>query len=268
VEVQIDAFTAEAERLRQPLYLWNAAVWQAMKALLDGRLEEAEPLAAAAVSSGIRSEGVTAPQYYAVQVLYLRREQARMGELEDPVREALSTNPDRAAWRAGLALMLHETGRTEEARSELDVLAREGFAWIPRDGDWMVAAVLAGDLVYALDDAERAGILYELLEPFAQTNVVIGLGAVCLGATSRYLGRLALTAGRREEAVAHLRHAVEANASLRAVVELAHSRVDLAWALGPGTEAAELLEQAEAVAAERRLPAVARSAALLRERFI
>jgi len=268
VEVQIDAFTAGADRLRQPLYLWNAGVWQAMKALLDGRLEEAEPLAAAAVSSGIRSEGVTAPQYYAVQVLYLRREQARMGELEDPVREALSTNPDRAAWRAGLALMLHETGRTEEARAEFDWLARDGFAWIPRDGDWMVVTALAADLAHGFHDAERAAILYELLEPYADTNVVIGLGAVCLGSTSRYLGRLALTLGRQEEAVARLRHAVAANASLQAVVELAHSRVDLAWALGAGTEAVELLEQAEAVATERRLPAVARRAALVRERFI
>jgi len=267
VEVQIDAFTAGAERLRQPLYLWNAAVWQAMKTLLDGYLEEAEPMAAAAVSSGIRSEGVTAPQYYAVQVLYLRREQSRMAELEDPVREALSTNPDRAAWRAGLALLLNETGRTEQARAEFNILARDDFAWIPRDGDWMVVTALAADLAYALQDGRRAAILYELLEPFADTNVVVGLGAVCLGATSRYLGRLALTLGRRQEAVAHLRHAVTANASLRAVAELAHSRVDLAWALGPGTEAAELLEQAEAVAAERRLPAVARRAALLRERF-
>ena len=43
----MEAFTAGAERLRQPLYLWNAAVWRAMIALLDGRLEEAEPLAAA-----------------------------------------------------------------------------------------------------------------------------------------------------------------------------------------------------------------------------
>jgi tetratricopeptide (TPR) repeat protein len=268
VEVQIDAFTAGAERLRQPLYLWNAAVWQAMKTLLDGLLDEAEALAAAAVSSGIRSEGVTAPQYYAVQVLYLRREQARMGELEDPVREALATNPDRAAWRAGLALMLHETGRTEEARREFGVLARHDFGWIPRDGDWMVVAALAAELAHALDDAERAAILYELLEPFAGTNVVIGLGAVCLGAVSRYLGRLALTLGRHDEAMAHLRQAVAANASLGAVVELAHSRVDLAWALGPGTEAAELLEQAEAVATDRRLPAVARRAALLRERFV
>ncbi len=268
VEVQIDAFTAGADQLRQPLYLWNAAVWQAMRALLDGRLEEAEPLAAAAVSSGIRSEGVTAPQYYAVQVLYLRREQARMGELEDPVREALSTNPDRAAWRAGLALMLHETGRTEEARAEFELLARDGFSRVPRDGDWMVVTALAADLAHVLDDADRAATLYELLAPFADTNVVIGLGAVCLGSTSRYLGRLALTLGRQEQAVAHLRRAVAANGSLQAVVELAHSWVDLAWALGPGAEAIELLQQAEAVATERRLPAVARRAALLRERFI
>jgi hypothetical protein len=43
--------------------------------------------------------------------------------------------------------------------------------------------------------------------------------------------------------------------------------VDLAAALGPVTEAAELLEQAEAVASELRLAAVARRAALVRERF-
>jgi tetratricopeptide (TPR) repeat protein len=184
------------------------------------------------------------------------------------VREALSTNPGRASWRAGLALLLNETGRTEEARAEFDVLARDGFEWFPRDGDWMVVTALAADLAHALDDSERAAILYESLTPFAETNVVIGLGAVCLGATSRYLGRLALTLKRRDQAVAHLRHAVQANASLQAVVELAHSRVDLAWALGPGTEAVELLELAEAVAVERRLPAVARRAALLRERFI
>jgi hypothetical protein len=267
VEVQIEAFSAGAESLRQPLYLWNAGVWQAMRALLDGRLDEAEQLAAAAVSSGIRSEGVTAPQYFAVQVLYLRREQARMGELEDPVREALGTNAERAAWRAGLSLLLHETGRTEEARAEFERLARDDFAGIPRDGDWMVVTALAADLAHAFDDAPRAAVLYDLLTPFADANVVIGLGAVCLGATSRYLGRLALTLGRDADAVAHLRDAVAANAALEATVELAHSWVDLAGALGAGGEAVELLERAEAAAAERRLPAVARRAAVVRERL-
>src|SRR6202012_3105164 len=108
------------------------------------------------------------------------------------------------------------------------------FAWIPRDGDWMVVTALAADLAHAFDDAERAALLYELLVPFDQTNVVIGLGAVCLGATSRYLGRLALTLGRPHDAERHLRHAVTANAGLGAVVELAHSRVDLAGAPGAG----------------------------------
>ena len=267
VEVQIDAFSAGAESLRQPLYLWNAAVWQAMRALMDGRLDEAEQLAGAAVSSGIRSEGVTAPQYFAVQVLYLRREQARMGELEDPVRDALGTNAERAAWRAGLSLLLHETGRAEEARAEFERLARDDFAGIPRDGDWMVVTALAADLAHAFDDAPRAAVLYDLLTPFADANVVIGLGAVCLGATSRYLGRLALTLGRHDDAVAHLRHAVDANGSLQAAVELAHSWVDLADALGAGGEAVELLERAETAAAELRLPAVARRAAVVRERL-
>jgi tetratricopeptide (TPR) repeat protein len=190
-----------------------------------------------------------------------------MGELEDPVRQALSTNADRAGWRAALALLLHETGRTEEARAEFDRLARDGFDWIPRDGDWMVVAALAADLAHALDDAPRSEILYDLLTPFADTNVVVGLGAACLGAASRYLGRLAMTLGRRADAVTHLRHAVDANDALQATVELAHSWVDLAWALGEGSEAVELLERAEATAAELRLPAVARRAAVVRERL-
>ena len=67
--------------------------------------------------------------------------------------------------------------------------------------------------------------------------------------------------------MAHLRHSVAANESLRANLELAHSWVDLAWALGAGREAVELLERAEAAAAELRLPAVLRRAALVRERL-
>jgi eukaryotic-like serine/threonine-protein kinase len=264
VEVQIEAFAAGAERLRQPLYLWNAAVWRAMMAMLDGRLEEAEQLAAGAASSGIRSEGVTAPQYYAVQLLGIRLEQDRMGELEAPARELVSGNPRRAAWRAGLATLLRQTGRVDEARAEFDILAQDGFAQITRDGDWMVVAALSADLAASLGDAERCADLYELLIPYAATNVVIGLGALCVGSTQRYLGRLALTLGRRDDAIAHLREAVQANTEMRAVVELAHSRIDLARALGRGSESRQWLDLAETAAAEFGLPLVARRAAELR----
>jgi DNA-binding SARP family transcriptional activator len=265
VEAQIEAFTVGAQRLRQPLYLWNAGIWHSMIALLDGRLEEADQLASSALSGGIRSEGVTAPQYYAAQMMGIRREQCRLAELEGPARELVASNPGRAAWRAGLATLLLDDGRDDDARAELAALARDGLAAIPQDGDWMLVAALTADLAASLQDAERAEQLYELVAPYADTNVVIGLGAACLGSTSRYLGRLALTMDRRSDAVDHLRAAMAANASLGAVVQLAHTQVDLARALGPGAEAEQLAGLAAATAAERGLALVARRVAGLSE---
>ncbi len=265
VDVQIDAFTAGAEQLRQPLFLWNALVWQAMRALMGGHLGQAEQLATAAVSSGARAEGITAPQYYAVQMLEIRREQARMGELEASARQLVATNPHRAAWRAGLATLLLETGRADEARAEFELLARDGFQSVPRDGDWMAVAALSADVAAGLGDVSAARRLYELLAPFAASNVVIGLAAACLGATHRYLGRLALTLGRTSDAVEHLRQAVHANHDLGAAIELAHAQVDLAGALGSAPEARELLARAEVTADEHDLPRVAQRARRLRD---
>ena len=265
VDAQMEAFSAGAQELRQPLYLWNAAVWRARRALLAGHLEQADQLASEAVSYGIRGEDVTASMYYAVQLLGIRREQARMAELEAPLRELVERNPNRPAWRAGLATLLCETGRSDEARAELEVVAQIGLETIPMDGDWMIAITLLADVATALDDTERALEVYELLLPFGQANVVIGLGAVCLGPTARYLGRLALTMGRRTDALEHLRNAIKANIALGAPVHLAHTQLDYAYALGPGAQARALIEEAQQTAARLDLPAVALRAAKLRD---
>jgi hypothetical protein len=129
----------------------------------------------------------------------------------------------------------------------------------------MVVMALAADVASRLGDTRHAAQLYELLLPHADANVVIGLGAVCLGSAHRYLGGLALTLEHRSEAVDHLRRAVAANTSLGATLELAHTRLDLARALGPGAEARGLIEQAQATADERGLPAVGRLAGELRQ---
>ena len=83
VETQIEAFTIVAQDLRQPLFAWQIVVWQAMRALLDGDLAAAERLAGEGLTSGIRPVSVTAPQYYAAQMLNVRREQARMARARD-----------------------------------------------------------------------------------------------------------------------------------------------------------------------------------------
>ena len=87
VDAQIEAFTDGAERLRQPLYLWNVLVWRAMRAHLAGQLDRSEHLAGEALAAGASAEAVTAPQYYSIQLLALRREQDRFGELEGPARQ-------------------------------------------------------------------------------------------------------------------------------------------------------------------------------------
>ena len=101
--------------------------------------------------------------------------------------------------------LLWETGRRDEARHELEALAADDFADIPRDGDWLIAITLLAEGAAELGDRERSRQLYELLLPYGAGNVVIGLAAVCLGAAARILGRLAATVGDRGEARPPLR---------------------------------------------------------------
>jgi DNA-binding SARP family transcriptional activator/tetratricopeptide (TPR) repeat protein len=258
VEAQIEAFMVGARQLRQPLFTWQAAVWPAMRALLAGHLSTADRLAGEALSAGIRAEGITAPQYYSIQLLAIRREQDRLAELEGPVRELVKNNPHRPAWRAVLALVLSEAGRLEEAREELSELASGGFADVPRDGDWMIAMTVLAEVAVALKDAGWAQCVYDLLLPYRNTNVVIGIAAVCLGSTARYLGRLALVVGDRATGLEHLEQALVANEALGAALQLAHTQLDLAGALGAGTAARALTEAAGRTARELGIPALSR----------
>ena len=103
---------------------------------------------------------MTASQYYAIQLLAIRREQGRMGELEPAARRLVADNPERPAWRAALANLLCEEGRLEEAREEFERLAAHDFEDVPKDLDWMIAMTLLSDVCADLGDAERAALLY------------------------------------------------------------------------------------------------------------
>jgi tetratricopeptide (TPR) repeat protein len=267
VDAQIEAFTEGAQRLRQATYLWSAAVWRATRALLRGHLNLAEQLAAEALAVGAPSEDVTAFQYYAVQLLAVRREQLRMAELEGPLRELIKTNAQLPAWRAGLSLLLCQTGRREEAIAEFELLAAHDFADFVQDGDWMIVITLLADTCTEIGDARRAGLLYELLAPYGSGNVVIGLAAAFLGSAARYLGRLAATMGDPDRALEHLAEALAAHTALQAPVLVAHTQIDYARALGPGPEADRLIESATAAARRLGLRLVARRVAELRKSF-
>jgi tetratricopeptide (TPR) repeat protein len=263
-EAQIDTFNHGAEALRQPLFRWQSMVWRGMLALLDGSLVGAEDAAIEALAAGAPGETITAPQYYLMQMLNVRREQGRSGELEANLQDLALAHPGRPGWRMAGALVLWETGRADEARAALEKLAERNFEDIPGDGEWIPTVAMLAHLATLVGDRERAGMLYDLLRPYEANNIVRGIGAVCLGPTTRYLGRISSTLGRKQEARRHFQAALEATTSLRAPVLRAHTQLDLAESLGAGVQATRLANDAARTAHELDLTALGRRAARLR----
>jgi predicted ATPase/DNA-binding SARP family transcriptional activator len=229
VDAQIDTFERLATQVRQPLYDWQAAVWRAMRALLSGEVEEAERLAEQALATGARAEPLSAGQYYAAQLLEIRREQGRMVELEPALRQLLGQYPNRLAYRAALGILLIETGRPDEARDELASLT---LAEVPEDVDWLLTMTLLADGYSSLRDSGRSGELYRLLLPYEAANIVIGFAASCDGPVARLLGRLAAVTGKPSEAAGHFERALEMAERLRAPLLKARIEANRAQAAG------------------------------------
>jgi tetratricopeptide (TPR) repeat protein len=264
VDAQMESFMAGAARLRQPVFVWHATIWAAMRALLGGELERAEELASDALAAGVPAEPGTAREFYAGQIFVIRREQGRVRELEVGIRQLIERNATRPVWRAALATVLWEVGAVSEARAHIEALARDSFSGIPRNGDWLTAMALIADVSLGTGDAGTAGGVYEQLLPYADANVVVGLGAVCLGSVATYLGKLAAALGRELQAAEHFERALAAHTALRAPLHLARTQLEYARALQDPSRRRELIESVQRTAASLGLEKLAREAAQLR----
>jgi DNA-binding NarL/FixJ family response regulator len=165
----------------------------------------------------------------------------------------------RALWHLDL-------GRLAEARECYQ--RDEVFAAVPGIRHLVTFAMFA-ELASALDDAEAASAAYEALLPYADLFVCGGAGLTMLdGSVQRYLGLAALTFGRSDDAVRHLRAAVSANEREGLAACAALAIFDLARALAPGASAASgrpgrpghVAEAAAALAAEAAALAAAAAA--------
>ena len=195
-DAEFDALERSVEETNQPFYLSLIAMLRAMRALMGGRFEDSERLAQQAFAIGQRLQTETAAGVFGLQMFALRREQGRLKEVEPVVRVFLQQHSAAAAWRPGLAVIYSELGRTADARAEFENLAQHDFADLPRDAVWMGTMTYLVDVCTFLGDRARADTLYQILFPFAGRNVVVGNGAACYGALSRYLGALATTLER------------------------------------------------------------------------
>ena len=158
-------------------------------ALLEGRFEEGERLAAKALDiAGPKNPAMA--QIFASQISLVRREQGRMAEIIPIVETIVSQAPRLTFARCGLASCYAESDKRAQAAAEFEYFAANNFSTIPKDATWIASAVLLADVCCYLDDSPRASILYEHLLPHSSKIAVLG-SQVCYGAMEYYLGKLA-----------------------------------------------------------------------------
>ena len=202
-EDEIESFGSTARRLAQPRMLVYDPLHRAMAAHLRGDFASAERFTSHAVEQSRDVRGSIAPIIADDQTFFSLRMQGRHRDLEALVRRNAHRLPAMRRWRCGLAVVLAELGRADEARRELEHLAAADFEDVPRDALWLVAMAQLAELCTLLDDRPRAHRLYELMIAYEGRNVV-SMGAVYLGPVARYLGLLAMTTGEDERALGHL----------------------------------------------------------------
>ena len=216
---------------RQPTLLWLELASASEIALLEGDFGAAEDLtnkeAAWDRPVTAAADDLSSARFHR---FLLRREQGRLAEEEATVRQSASELPWYPIHRAALACLLCDLGRPAEARAVFDALAANEFAAMYRDSEWLVETSLVSDACAMLGDTEAAATLYAQLVPFAGRHAV-GHPEGSVGAVDRYLGLLAATLGRLDDAVRHLTAAIEVNERMGAHPWTAHSRHDLAEVL-------------------------------------
>jgi DNA-binding SARP family transcriptional activator len=220
-----------AAELRHPDLLLYAAAHRAMRALLEGRWQEAEEAMADVMGFGEPSRAAVALQSYGVEMLALRNEQLRLGELANEFRLLVSEISALPAWRTAVAWADVQAGRIEQAREEIDELRKDDFAALPRDANFVPALTILGHIAGELADADLAAAVEAQLRPIAPSWVVLGYGPATLGPGAFPLGLACQLTGRLDQAVEDFEVAIDCCKLMRARPYLAHSQVRLAQVL-------------------------------------
>jgi len=214
-----------SNNLRQPTLMWMTAFKEAGAAIMAGDPERAEKLATAAFEMGTDSGQPDASAIYGSQLMYVRHQQGRLGELVSLINQAVTENPGLPAFRPVLALAHLEAGNNATALDLLDEGAADGFASLPLDFIWMMGVTSYALIAVELRATGPAEKLYELLAPYHEQVPFIGTLGFLPAALA--LGGLASTLGRYDMAEAHFSAATELAA--RGVMKFFAARTQLDW---------------------------------------
>ena len=269
-DADLAAAEQTADQRRQLHHRWQLPLARATRALLAGRFVLAEELAAQGLAIGRRAGDKGVGIRYTSAVATLRYLQGRFGETVELFQRLSARFPAVLVYRAGLALALIEAGHPNQARTEVERLTAGDLAALPRDPGWSWSLAILALSCHHLGDTTRAAMVRQLLEPYADHNIV-ATGAQCLGPAAYFLGLLDLTLDQPDLAVRRFQHAVTLAARLQARPMIALSHEGQARALlaldrpGDRQQAAALLGEVVTIAQELGIHGLGERAKTLRK---
>jgi DNA-binding SARP family transcriptional activator len=272
VDREVSAYEVRAKPARRRFDTWWLATHRTMRALLQGRWIDAERMSLEALSAGEAVDEADALVIYATQLFVLRWGQGRLAELRVDVERMSGSNPDVAAWKVALAMVLADGGAIDEAQSLLSEVGPDGLAAAPRDGLWLATMTFAAQAAAATGDRELSKHLSLHLTAFAGRLGLLGPGVVSIGAVDRYRALAASTADDSSGAEQAFEAAHGLNQRIgagpwEALTLLDHARHLRRLAPERGSEAAGLAQRARAMADVLAMPAVGWAAEQLLESF-
>jgi class 3 adenylate cyclase len=255
-------------RLQQPMLSWVTTVHEATQALQRGEPGRAEELAARALEIGTACGQGDAFMFYGAQLMVLRHQLGRLGELVDLVAEMAEQNPGMSAYPPVLVWARHEAGDAPAARRLLDSAAASGFE-APQDTVWLDGIVSYAMVAVELRATGPAEQLIALLAPYH--DQVPCEGVATREPVAMFLGGLATVLGSYDDAERYFHEADQLN--VRGRMSFAQAETNLWWARmlllrrgeGDAERATYRLERARFEAGTRGYPTIeAQAAELLR----
>ena len=177
-------------------YGWYTPLWHSVRALLEGRYEDAARdrerarVLGTAAGDG-NAELFTAMVEWGENVL--RQDWSTVDW--DWMEEQLRTSPAAIAYRPAYTWMLAVAGRHDEARASLEALALDRFGVVTFDANWISAMAELSEAVLILGERENAAVLRERLAPYAGYTTAAGRAVGQYGLVDELLGRLGLLLG-------------------------------------------------------------------------
>jgi DNA-binding SARP family transcriptional activator len=229
-ETDLDALVRIANELRQPAQLWICSINRALLALAAGKVTEAEHENETAITVGERAIGDTAIAGHRGLLSAIYDARGMLEEAEAAIGDLPDRFPERPVFRCLRAYIHARLGRMKDAQRGLDGLAKRDFDALPFDIEWLYAMSVLAETCTLLHDRTAAAVLYQRLAPYGELNAYDPPEG-SRGSVARYLGLLAATLGRDEQAAAHFEQAITINRQMGARLWLAHTQRDYAQML-------------------------------------